>query len=152
MPKVSAGLLLFRVRDEVLQVFLVHPGGPFWERKDFGAWTLPKGEVVEGEDLLLAAQREFEEETGSPISGRFRPLPPRKQPSGKIVHAWAVEGDLDPDTIRSNTFSMEWPRGSGRQQLFPEVDRAAWFDMDEARRRILPGLAGFLDDLEGEQR
>lgn len=148
MPKISAGLLVYRVRDGTLQVFLVHPGGPFWERKDLGAWTMPKGEVAEGEDLLVAAQREFEEETGSAIRGRFMPLASRKQPSGKTVHTWAVEGDLDAGAVRSNTFSMEWPRGSGRQQVFPEVDRAAWFDMDEARRHILPGLAGFLDDLE----
>jgi predicted NUDIX family NTP pyrophosphohydrolase len=147
MPKTSAGLLVYRLREGRLEVFLVHPGGPFWARKDLGAWSIPKGEFTAPEEPLAAAIREFQEETGFPIEGAFLPLPPRKQPGGKMVHAWAVEGDLDPRQIRSNTFLLEWPKGSGRQKEFPEVDRAEWFGIPEARRRILPGHLGFLDDL-----
>jgi len=147
MPKTSAGLLVYCHREGRLEVFLVHPGGPFWARKDLGAWSIPKGELAGPEDPLAAAIREFQEETGSTIDGTFLPLPPRKQPGGKIVHAWAVEGDLDPQQIRSNTFLLEWPKGSGRQKEFPEVDRAEWFEIREAKRRILPGHLGFLDDL-----
>jgi predicted NUDIX family NTP pyrophosphohydrolase len=147
MPKkTSAGILLYRHRDE-LEVFLVHPGGPFWAKKDLGAWSLPKGETGEGEDLLEAAVREFTEETGFPIAGKFRALQPLRQPGGKTVFAWAVEGDCDPAQLRSNLFSMEWPPKSGKRQEFPEVDRAAWFRIGEARRRILKGQAPFLDQL-----
>ena len=128
-------------------MFLVHPGGPFWARKDLGAWSIPKGEFAEPEDPLEAAIREFQEETGHDIEGPFEPLAPRKQPSGKIVHAWAVEGDLDTRKIRSNTFLLEWPKGSGQQKEFPEIDRAEWFEIREARQRILPGQIGFLDAL-----
>jgi len=149
MPKQSAGLLLFRERAGRLEVLLVHPGGPFWAKKDVGAWSLPKGEFEAGEDPLIAARREFEEETGfPPPSGDLVPLEPLRQPGGKTVHAWAVRGFLDAAAIRSNTFTMEWPPRSGRRQAFPEIDRAAWFPLAEARRRILKGQAGFLDALE----
>ena len=147
MPKkVSAGILLYRRRDD-LEVFLVHPGGPFWAKKDLGAWSLPKGELDEREDALAAAMREFTEETGLPIRGEFRSLQPHRQPSGKTIVAWAVEGDCDPADVRSNRFSMEWPPRSGKQREFPEVDRAAWFSIAEARRRIVAGQAAFIDQL-----
>jgi predicted NUDIX family NTP pyrophosphohydrolase len=147
MPtKTSAGLLLYRVRDQ-LEVFLVHPGGPFWAKKDAGAWSIPKGEIGEDEDPLQAAVREFTEETGFTVSGPFHPLRPIRQAGGKVVHAWAVEGDCDPAALRSNLFSMMWPPKSSRVQEFPEVDRAAWFNLAEARGRILAGQVGFLDEL-----
>ena len=145
-PKPSAGILLYR-RQPGLQVFLVHPGGPFWAKKDLGAWSIPKGELDAGEDPLAAAIREFTEETGFTVDGDFRPLSPLRQKSGKVIHAWAVEGDCDPTRLRSNPFSMEWPPKSGRQQEFPEVDRGAWFSLDEARQRIVAGQAAFLDEL-----
>jgi predicted NUDIX family NTP pyrophosphohydrolase len=122
-------------------VFLVHPGGPFWVHKDDGAWSIPKGEFEPGEDALAAAQREFTEETGLTASGDFQQLTPLKQPSGKVVHAWAVKGDCDPALVRSNTFTFK-----GRE--FPEVDRAAWFGLTEARKKLLPGQVGFLEQLE----
>jgi predicted NUDIX family NTP pyrophosphohydrolase len=147
MPKTSAGLLVYRLCEGRLEVFLVHPGGPFWARKDLGAWSIPKGEFTAPEEPLAAAIREFQEETGFPIQGAFLPLPPRTQPGGKIVLAWAVEGGLDPGQIRSNTFLLEWPKGSGRRKEFPEVDRAEWFGIPEAKRRILTGQVGLLDDL-----
>lgn len=147
MKKTSAGLLLYRRRDG-LEVFLVHPGGPFWAKKDLGAWSLPKGELDEGEDPLAAAIREFGEETGFTIDGEFRALRPLRQPSGKIIVAFAVEGDCDPAELRSNTFELEWPPKSGKRRSFPEVDRAAWFDLAEARARIIKGQARFLDELE----
>ena len=128
-------------------MFLVHPGGPFWAKKDEGAWSIPKGEYEAGEEPLAAAVREFEEETGSRIEGEFLPLEPVVLASGKQVVAWAVEGDLDAGAIRSNTFSMEWPPRSGRQRQFPEVDRAGWFTLDEARRRINPGQRPLIDQL-----
>jgi predicted NUDIX family NTP pyrophosphohydrolase len=143
----SAGLLLYRAGEHGLEVLLVHPGGPFWARKDLGAWSIPKGEVAEGEDLLAAARRELMEEIGVSAPGAALPLGHVRQASGKTVHAWAVERDLDPAQLRSNTFEIEWPRGSGRMRSFPEVDRAAWFDLAEARRRILPAQARFLDAL-----
>ncbi|MES1242020.1 MAG: NUDIX domain-containing protein [Acidobacteriota bacterium] len=147
MPKTSAGLLVYRLREGGLEVFLAHPGGPFWARKDLGAWSIPKGELGESEDPLEAAIREFREETGLDIEGSFEPLTPRKMSGGKLVHAWAVEGDLDPRQVRSNTFLLEWPRGSGRQKEVPEIDRAEWFGIEEAKRRILSGQVGFLDEL-----
>jgi predicted NUDIX family NTP pyrophosphohydrolase len=147
MAKKSAGLLLYRLGLEGLEVLLVHPGGPFWARKDDGAWSIPKGEFVDGENPLSAAQREFEEETGARPSGEFVQLAPLKQPGGKLVYAWAVGADFDTASLKSNTFSMEWPPRSGRHSEFPEVDRAAWFGMDEARRKILKGQAGFLDQV-----
>ncbi len=147
MPKKSAGLLLYRQGSEGLEVLLVHPGGPFWARKDDGAWSVPKGEFEDAEDPLEAAIREFEEETGARPGVEFIPLKPLKQPGGKLVYAWAVRGDFDPAKLKSNTFSMEWPPRSGRQREFPEVDRAEWFGLEAARRKILKGQAGFLDQL-----
>ncbi len=144
--KISAGLLLYRRRSEI-EVFLVHPGGPFWAKKDAGAWSLPKGEIGEGEDPLQAAKREFTEETGFPIDGEFLPLQPVKQSGGKVVHAWAIEADCDPSRVRSNLFSMEWPPKSGKTQQFPEVDRAEWFTIPQARKRILVSQMGFIEQL-----
>ena len=128
-------------------MLLAHPGGPYWVRKDDGAWSIPKGEIVDDEEPLGAARREFEEEMGHPANGDFLPLDPLKQPSGKLVLAWAVSGDFDPSTRESNTFTMEWPPKSGLQEQFPEVDRAAWFPIDVAKRKILKGQAPFLDQL-----
>jgi len=147
VAKQSAGLLLFRGSRESLEIFLVHPGGPFWARKDDGAWSIPKGEFSDDEEPLAAAIREFREETGQSIQGEFISLEPVTQAGGKRVFAWAVRGDFDPSQLQSNTFSMEWPRGSGRQQQFPEVDRAAWFDLPAAKRKILGGQAPLLDQL-----
>ncbi len=147
MPKTSAGILPYRHRDGRLEVLLVHPGGPFWSKKDLGSWSIAKGEYVQGEQPLQAALREFLEETGHQPAGPFLPLAQRKQPGGKLIDAWATESDWDPSNLVSNTFSMEWPKGSGRIQVFPEIDRAEWFDMAEAIRRILPGQRGFLDEL-----
>jgi len=144
--KNAAGLLLYRRHGE-LEIFLVHPGGPFWVKKDAGAWSLPKGEIGEGEDPLQAAKREFTEETGFSIDGEFRRLNPVKQSGGKIVHAWAIEADCDPAQVQSNLFSMEWPPKSGQKKEFPEVDRAGWFEIPEARKRILAAQIGFIDQL-----
>jgi predicted NUDIX family NTP pyrophosphohydrolase len=155
MTKRSAGLLLFREADGGREVLLVHPGGPFWAKKDAGAWSIPKGEIGEREDPLTAARREFEEETGVRPVGEALALEPRRQPGGKLVYAWAMRGDLDPAAVKSTTFSMEWPPRSGRQQEFPEIDRAEWFTLEEARTKILKGQVAFLDDLErvaGQER
>jgi predicted NUDIX family NTP pyrophosphohydrolase len=135
-PNVSAGLLLFRRDRDGFEVFLAHPGGPFWEDRDLGAWTIPKGLVEEGEDPLVAAIREFEEETGIAPEGPFVPLGSVRQKAGKLVHAWAWEGEADPRHVRSNTMRTEWPRGSGRWLTFPEVDRCEWFDAETAREKI----------------
>jgi predicted NUDIX family NTP pyrophosphohydrolase len=143
----SAGLLLFRQMDGDIDVLLGHPGGPFWRRKDEGAWTIPKGLIVPGESPLSSAQREFAEETGHYPSGDSISLGSARQPGGKVVHAWAIEGDWDPADLRSNTFEMEWPPRSGRRQSFAEIDRAAWFRVAEARKRILKGQAVFIDRL-----
>ncbi len=145
MAKTSAGILLYRWRAGRLEVLLVHPGGPFFARKDEGAWSIPKGEVEPGEAPLDAARREFEEETGVRLAGPFVELPPVRQRGGKVVHAWAVEADCDPDGIRSDTVTLEWPPRSGRTVAFPEVDRAAFFDLGEARRKINPAQAEWLD-------
>ena len=147
MPKKSAGLLMYRRRHGVLEVFLVHPGGPFWQKKDVGSWSIPKGEYTTEEDLLEVAKREFQEETGFKASGEFVLLTSRKQPSGKIITAWAFEGDCDPSTIESNTFSMEWPPRSGKREEFPEVDRASWFSIPDAKKKIIAGQLGFVDEL-----
>ena len=147
MPKESAGLLAFRRTPGGLEVLLAHPGGPFWAKKDEGAWSIPKGELAAGEDPLAAALREFEEETGVIIAGTPLALQPVRQPSGKIIRAWALEGDLDPATVKSNTFSLEWPPRSGRQQEFPEIDRVAWLPVEEARRKIVPGQVPLLEQL-----
>ena len=147
MPaKKSAGILIYR-RTPELEVFLVHPGGPFWAKKDLGSWSLPKGEFENDEDPLVAARRELAEETGFTVDGNFIALTPLRQKSGKTIFAWAVEGDCDPSQLRSNLFTMEWPPRSGRRQEFPEVDRGAWFTMAEAQRRIVAGQASFLDEL-----
>jgi predicted NUDIX family NTP pyrophosphohydrolase len=139
---------MFRRRAGAPEVLLVHPGGPFWANKDLGAWTIPKGEIEEGEDELATARREFEEETGIHPDGRFHPLGHVKQKGGKVVHAWAFEGDCDPSAIRSNTFQVQWPPRSGQWRTFPEVDRAEWFSLDEARRRINPAQAELLESIE----
>jgi len=147
MPKRSAGILMFRRRGGEIEVLLMHPGGPFWAKKDAGAWSIPKGEYAQGEDALAVAKREFEEETGTRPDGKFLPLGEVVQAGGKIVTAWALEGDFDPATLTSNRFELEWPPKSGRRQSFPEVDRAQWFSTDEARRRILAGQSGFIGRL-----
>lgn len=145
--KESAGILMYRLRNSTLEVFLVHPGGPYWAKKDLGAWSIPKGEFEEGEDRLSTAKREFQEETGCLPEGNFIALTQRKQPGGKLVHAWAVRGDCDAKAIVSNTVSIEWPPRSGKRQEFPEVDRAEWFMMPVAKEKILKGQVGFLEDL-----
>jgi len=147
MAKRSAGLLMFRRPGRDIEVFLVHPGGPFWAKKDAGAWSIPKGEYAEGEDPLDAARREFEEETGVSPHGQPVPLADVRQPGGKLVTAWAIEGNCDPAELRSNLFSMEWPPRSGKRQEFPEVDRGAWFSLETARAKILKGQVGFLERL-----
>jgi predicted NUDIX family NTP pyrophosphohydrolase len=147
MPRQSAGLLPFRRGAGGLEVFLVHPGGPFWAKKDQGAWSIPKGEYEPGEDPLAAARREFAEETGIVPEGDFVALTPLRQRGGKIVRAFAFESDLDPHTIKSNTFVMEWPPRSGRQQEFPEVDRAGWFTVDAAKQKLLATQVGLVKEL-----
>ena len=149
MPKVvSAGLLMYRVREQHLEVLLAHPGGPFFTRKDSGVWSIPKGEVNDGEDLLTAARREFAEETGLEPWGPYVALGAVKYKNHKVVHAWAFEGDFDPTQLVSNTFELEWPRHSGRRIEVPEIDRAAWFEPDEAQERIVAAQRRFLFDLE----
>lgn len=148
MLRLSAGLLMYRIKNGALQVLLAHPGGPFFVKKDDGAWSIPKGEPDAGEDLLVTAQREFEEETGVQPAGPFIPLKSIQQKGGKIVHAWAFAGDCDTTAIKSNTFTMEWPPKSGRQQEFPEIDRAEWFDLAAARKKIKAGQEAFIDELE----
>jgi predicted NUDIX family NTP pyrophosphohydrolase len=145
--RISAGIFLYRMRSEVLEVFLVHPGGPYWINKDDGAWGIPKGEIEESEDGLVAAQREFYEETGSVVTGPFMALTPVKLRGGKWVRAWAARGELDPTALRSNLFSMEWPPRSGRMQSFPEVDRGAWFRLEPARIKISAGQLPLLEQL-----
>jgi predicted NUDIX family NTP pyrophosphohydrolase len=145
---VSAGVLLYRSSARGLEVLLVHPGGPFFARKDLGAWSIPKGEAEDGEDLRAVAARELAEETGFTAPGPAIALGHVRQKSGKLVHAWAVRGDADPERLRSNSFEIEWPPRSGKTRAFPEVDRAAWFDLAEARRRINPAQAALLDALE----
>jgi predicted NUDIX family NTP pyrophosphohydrolase len=146
--KQSAGVLLYRRNPEGLQVFLVHPGGPFWKNKDAGVWTIPKGEFTNQEPALDAAIREFREETGHTLTGPFQPLSPIRQKGGKRVFAWATPGDLDPTKLVSNTFELEWPRRSGKQQTFPEVDKGDWFPLPVARNIINPAQIALLDELE----
>ena len=148
MPKTSAGLLMYRVRDGAPEVLLVHPGGPFWRNKDQGAWSIPKGELDGDENPLLAAQREFREETGIAPQGNFISLGSTRLKSGKIVHAWAFEGDCDPTLIKSNVFSLEWPPKSGKFIETPEIDQAAWWSIAQARAKINPAQTPFLDRLE----
>ena len=148
MPKQSAGLLLYRKRRGSIEVFLVHPGGPFWANKDDGAWSIPKGEFDACEDPLEAAKREFQEETSVVVVGKYLPLTPVRQRGGKIVYAWAVRSDLDAAMVKSNAFSIQWPPGSGKMREFPEIDRAKWFKIILARRKILKSQLGLLEQLE----
>ena len=152
MPKHSAGILLFRRTRGLLEVLLAHPGGPLWKNKDEGSWSIPKGEYGDDEDPLTAARREFLEETGVAVAGEFIPLGEIRQRSGKIVTAWALERDLDPAAIHSNTFSLIWPPRSGKLQEFPEIDRVEWFSFDAARSKINPAQAELLDRLEHHLR
>ncbi len=147
MLRISAGLLMYRIQDGALQVLLAHPGGPYFVRKDDGAWTIPKGEPDGDEDLLVTAQREFEEETSIKPTGPFIPLKPIQQKGGKIVHAWAFDGHCDPKAIKSNSFTMEWPPKSGKQQEFPEIDRADWFDLETAKKKIKAGQEALIEEL-----
>ena len=146
MVKQSAGLLMYRFRQGEIQFLLAHPGGPFWQNKDLGAWTIPKGEVGLDEDVLLAAQREFREEVGFQPEGKFLPLTPVKQKAGKMVQAWAFEGDCDPAFLKSNTFRMEWPPRSGIFRDFPEVDRVEFFELNQAKEKINPAQMPFLEE------
>jgi predicted NUDIX family NTP pyrophosphohydrolase len=145
--KESAGILMYRLRSSTIEVFLVHPGGPYWAKKDAGAWSIPKGEFSEKEDRFSAAKREFKEETGIFPEGNFVALKPVRQPGGKVVYAWAVKGDCEAEKIVSNTFSMEWPPRSGKYQEFPEVDRAEWFTLNIAKKKILKGQVSLLEEL-----
>jgi len=151
MPKTSAGLLMYRVRLARVEFLLVHPGGPVWRNKDAGAWTIPKGEIREGEDPLEAAKREFAEELGSLPEVHPIPLSSIQQKGGKIVHAWAFKGDLDVSRIQSNFFEMEWPPRSGRMQSFPEVDCAEWFDLETAKTKINPAQVSLLEEAHRKQ-
>ena len=148
MKKRSAGLLLYKRKGGSARVLLAHPGGPFWARKDKGVWTIPKGVVEAGESALDAAIREFSEETGFPVTGEFQPLGGVIQRGGKHVEGWAVEGECDPASLKPFMFEMEWPPRSGRMAQFPEIDRVAWFTLDEARDHILPSQLPFIDRLE----
>jgi predicted NUDIX family NTP pyrophosphohydrolase len=147
MAKQSAGILLYRFKHSRPEVFLVHPGGPFFRNKDDGSWSIPKGEFTDEEEALTAAKREFAEETGAVIDGNFIELKPIFQKSGKKVFAWAVEGDMDHETIVSNTFEMEWPPKSGKKQAFPEVDKAAWFDVETAKVKVIPAQVELIASL-----
>lgn len=147
MAKQSAGILLYRFQNKQLQVFLVHPGGPFFRNKDDGSWSIPKGEFLDDEDALAAAKREFLEETGQPIDGKFIALEPITQKGGKKVFAWAVEGDIDHETITSNLFEIEWPPRSGKKQSFPEIDRAGWFNVENAKVKINSAQVGLIENL-----
>ena len=147
MPKQSAGILLYRIKDTKLQVFLCHPGGPFYKNKDTAVWTIPKGEFDASEEPLAAAIREFKEETGQDVKGDFTPLRPVKYKNGKIVYAWAVEGEIDADAIESNVFPLEWPPKSGKYIQVPEVDRGEWFSIEIAKEKIIPALSQLLHDL-----
>jgi predicted NUDIX family NTP pyrophosphohydrolase len=148
VKKQSAGILLYRIVDKQPEVFLVHPGGPYWKNKEEGGWTIPKGELAAGEEALQAALREFREETGSTPEGPFLPLLPVRQKGGKLVHAWAAAGEIDPAGIVSNTFDLEWPPRSGKQQSFPEVDKGGWFNIETASRLINPAQAALLEELQ----
>ena len=145
--KRSAGIILYRKRNGTVEIFLVHPGGPYWAKKDQGAWSIPKGEYHDGEQALDAARREFREETGAAVNGPFLTLVPVRQPSGKIISAWAAEGEFDPAGLQSNSFSLEWPPKSGIMQEFPEVDRGAWFSLAEAREELSPGQLPLLQGI-----
>lgn len=147
MAKTSAGIIVYRKKEDNYEVLLVHPGGPFWANKDLNAWSVPKGEPEDDEELENAAKREFKEETGMDVTGELLSLDPVKQPGGKVVHAWAVEADLDATKIKSNTIEIEWPPGSGKKKEIPEVDKAGWFSFNEARQKILKGQIPILEQL-----
>jgi predicted NUDIX family NTP pyrophosphohydrolase len=147
MEKKSAGILLYRLINHIPEVLLVHPGGPFWVKKDLNSWSIPKGEFKNGEDPLQAAKREFEEEIGTPLAGNFIELTPIQQKSGKLVYCYACEGDIDPKIIKSNTFEMEWPPKSGKKQFFPEIDRGEWFKISEGKRKINKSQVALIDQL-----
>jgi predicted NUDIX family NTP pyrophosphohydrolase len=148
MPRISAGLLMYRIKSGMVEVLLAHPGGPYFKNKDEGEWSIPKGEPESEEDLLVTAQREFEEETGIKANGPFIPLTPIKQKGGKIVHAWAFKGDCDATTIKSNTCTIEWPPHSGRQMEIPEIDRAEFFDFVTAKKKIKAGQERLIEEFE----
>lgn len=148
MPRKSAGLLVFRKKADNLEVLLIHMGGPYWAARDEGAWSIPKGEFKDDEEPLAAALREFSEEMGASIEGDYIPLSPVKQPGGKIVYAWALEGDFDVSKVKSNSYYLEWPPKSGRRQAFPEVDRAGWFSTTQAMHKILKGQRGLIIQLQ----
>ncbi len=147
MPNQSAGILLYRKQNNRIELFLVHPGGPFWQKKDIGVWTIPKGEFADNEEAFEAAKREFEEETGVSLSGNFIELTPVKQKAGKVIYAWALEGDVDAANISSNSFKIEWPPKSGRYKEFPEVDKAEWLSEEQAKEKINPAQARLVDEL-----
>lgn len=147
MPRKSAGILLYRLKNHQPEFFLVHPGGPLHAKKDLGAWSIPKGEFTDGEEPLAAARREFEEETGKRIEGRFQELTPVKQKSGKLVYAWALEGDFDEKGLVCNLFTMEWPPRSGQYNSFPEVDRGEWFAAEPAKQKMISAQAALIDEL-----
>lgn len=147
MAKTSAGIVLYRIRKKILEVLLVHPGGPFWAKKEDHAWSIPKGEYTEDEDPLEAAKRELAEETGIKVTGNFTPLTPVKQKSGKTVMAWALEKDIDASIIKSNSFTMEWPPRSGVQKTFPEIDKAAWFTVEEAKNKMIEAQFALVEEL-----
>jgi predicted NUDIX family NTP pyrophosphohydrolase len=147
MAKISAGILLYRLTNKIPEVLIVHPGGPFWARKDLGAWSIPKGELNDGEDPLAAALREFNEEMGVKITGSFIPMTPVKQSGGKTVYAFALEHDFDTSKVKSNTFTMEWPPKSGKQQEFPEIDKAEWFDFATGKQKLNEHQAAIIDEL-----
>jgi predicted NUDIX family NTP pyrophosphohydrolase len=150
MQKKSAGILLYRFYNNLPELLLVHPGGPFWAKKDLGAWSIPKGEFNETENPLDAAKREVEEETGIKVSGEFIELTPVKQKRGKLIYAWAVQGNFDEAEIKSNTFEIEWPPKSGKKQSFPEVDKAGWFTMEEAKRKVIRGQTPLIEELRAK--
>ena len=147
MASKSAGILLYRIKDKELEVLLVHPGGPFWKNKDDGSWSIPKGEFDESEKPLDAALREMKEEVGLELKGNFIELTPVKQKSGKLVYAWALEYDFDPSNIKSNTFEIEWPPKSGKKKEFPEIDKAVWFDVKSAAKKIIGAQVSLIDEL-----
>lgn len=147
MPAISSGLLIYRMKKGQLEVLLVHPGGPFWSKKDLGTWSIPKGEVEEDEGLLEGAIREVREETGILVEGNFLALTPVRQKAGKIIHAWAVNAEVDTGNITSNSFELEWPPRSGTRKTFPEIDKASWFGIGEALKKINPGQSPLLHEL-----